>query len=131
MIEILIALAVIAILGSLAYPSYRDKIVSSRRAEAKAALSDLANRLEAHYAKTNTYVTATIGTGGATDVLENATTPSGYYSLMIESATASTYRIMATPLGTQLSGDTKCQALRLTSANVKTVTGPGPASSCW
>lgn len=133
MVEILVALSIIGILGALAYPSYKDKIQSSRRAEAKTALSDLATRMEAYYAKTNTYATATIASGNATtDILSSAATSSSLYTLSIDAAatTATTYAIKATPTGAQAS-DVKCAALVLNSLNVKSVTGTDPPASCW
>ena len=131
MIELLVALTIIGILGALAYPSYKDKIQSSRRAEGKTALSDLATRMEAYYAKTNTYATATIASGNATtDILSTASTSSSLYTLSIDAATATTYAIKATPTGAQAS-DVKCAALVLNSSNVKSVTGTGAAASCW
>ena len=134
MIEILIALVIISILGAIAYPSYKDRVYSGRRAEAKTALSDLATRLESYYAKTNTYATATIGTGAATDVLSTGTTSQGFYTLTIDplNTTATAYRIVAAPVGVQ-AGDTKCGSLSLTSANVKGIgTGAtGTVATCW
>lgn len=131
-IEILIGLAIVGILGALAYPSYKDKVISSRRADARTALSDLATKLEAHYSRTNTYATATIATGTATDVLSIAKTGPGYYQLAIDTGatTASYYKINATPQGAQAL-DTKCGTLVLDSRNVKTVTGTAPAATCW
>ena len=133
MIEILVALVIISILGAIAYPSYKDRVYSGRRAEAKAALSDLATRLESYYAKTNTYLTATIGTGTATDVLSIGMTGQGSYTLTIDpppNTSATAYRIVATPVGVQ-AGDTKCGSLSLTSANVKGMTGTGTVATCW
>ena len=132
MIEMLIVLAIIAILGTIAYPSYKDKVYSGRRSDARTALSDLATRLESYYAKTNTYATATIGTGNATDVLPAALTSQGYYTLAIDAAntTATTYSITATPTGVQ-AGDTRCLTLIINSLNVRTVKGTAPATSCW
>ena len=95
-------------------------------------LSDLATRLESYYAKTNTYSTATIGTGNVTDVLPVAATNQGYYTLAIDAAntTATTYSITAAPVGVQ-TGDTRCATLIINSLNVRTVSGTAPATSCW
>ena len=132
MIEILIVLVIVAILGAIAYPSYKDKVYSGRRSDARTALSDLASRLESYYAKTNTYATATIGTGNATDVIPAALTSQGYYTLAIDAAntTATTYSITAAPVGVQ-TGDTRCATLIINSLNVRTVTGTAPATRCW
>lgn len=40
LIELMIVVAIVAILAAVAYPSYRDSISKSRRAEARAQLMD-------------------------------------------------------------------------------------------
>lgn len=42
--ELMIVVAVIAILGSIAFPSYRQFIIRGHRADAKAQMMDIANR---------------------------------------------------------------------------------------
>ena len=41
LIELMIVVAIVAILASIAYPSYKDSVLKSRRAEARTALSEL------------------------------------------------------------------------------------------
>jgi type IV pilus assembly protein PilE len=133
LIEIVVAVAIVAIIAAIAIPSYKDKVYKGRRADAKTALADLANRMESYYARNNTYATATIATGAsATDVLSSATSAGGSYTLSIVPAgtTATTYRIQAVPAGLQ-AGDALCGTLSITSGNVKAVTGTGTLSECW
>lgn len=49
LIEILIVVAIAGILSALAWPSYQDGVRKSNRAEAKAELMDLAQRLQKCY----------------------------------------------------------------------------------
>jgi len=131
LLELAIVAVIVVVLMKLALPSYRDKVYRGRRADGTTALADLANRMEAYYGQNNTYATATIAAGvAATDVLSSATSVQGYYTLSIQSSNATTYTIQAAPAGTQ-TGDTVCATLRLTSANVKTITGTGTVASCW
>jgi type IV pilus assembly protein PilE len=44
LIELMIAVVVIAILTSIAYPSYRQHVVRSKRSAAQATMMDIANR---------------------------------------------------------------------------------------
>lgn len=44
LIEVMITVAIIAILAAVAYPSYQNASIKSRRAAAQAALSDVAQR---------------------------------------------------------------------------------------
>jgi len=58
LIELMIAVAVIGILAAIAYPSYQDYIRRSKRASAKAVLSDLANRQQAYLNDKRAYATS-------------------------------------------------------------------------
>src|SRR5690606_15122717 len=49
LLELMITVVVVAILASVAYPSYTDFVVRSKRAEGKAALLDAAQALERHF----------------------------------------------------------------------------------
>lgn len=130
--ELIIAVAVLGILTAIAYPSYQEFVRKSRRADAKLALLDLGNRLEQRYADTNTYATATIATDPATDVLSNADTPEGYYTLSISAATATTYTITATrKAGGPQASDTKCGNFTFTHNEVRGVTGSASVADCW
>lgn len=55
LIELMIAVAVVAILAAIAYPSYIDHVRKARRADAKAALTEAAQKLEAYYARSASY----------------------------------------------------------------------------
>lgn len=64
-IELMIVIAVVAILAAIALPSYRDYIMRGKIAEAVSTLSDLRLRAEKFFGDNRTYVgfnTATPGT---------------------------------------------------------------------
>lgn len=137
LIEILIVMVIVGILTSIAYPSYREYINRAHRTDGQAGLLDLASRLERYYSENNTYQTATIASGGATDVLSSAITPEGWYTLSISSATSTSYSLQATPIGTQGTSDKTCQSLTFNHLGIKGITA-GPAGSprgtvddCW
>jgi type IV pilus assembly protein PilE len=54
-IEILIVVAVVGILMSIAYPSYRDYVTRSKIAEAVAQLSDMRVKMEQYYQDNRSY----------------------------------------------------------------------------
>ena len=74
LIGLMISVAIVGILASIAYPSYEAQMQKSRRADAINALTDLANRMERYYTRTNAYNTATINVASSTDVLASAAT---------------------------------------------------------
>jgi type IV pilus assembly protein PilE len=55
LIELMIAIMVIAILAAIGYPSYQEHVAKSRRAEGKSALLKAAQVLERWYTDNNTY----------------------------------------------------------------------------
>ena len=118
LIELMITVAIVGILASIAYPSYQNSVMKSRRADAKGALLGYANTMERHFTVNNTYVGAPTNPG--TD----------YYDLTINATTTSTYMLNAAPKGAQ-TGDT-CGTLTLTHTGVKGFTGTeGSAAECW
>jgi type IV pilus assembly protein PilE len=128
LIELLIVLAIVGILTSLTYPSYRDYTTRAHRTDGQTALLSLANRMEQYYADKNTYQGATLDSRQSTDA---------WYTLCIRDATASGYLLQATPTKTQAINDTLCQSLTFNHMGTKGITsGPagepsGRAINCW
>lgn len=56
LIEIMIVLAIVGILASIAYPGYNNYITRSRRIEGQMALLDILQQQERFYSLHNTYV---------------------------------------------------------------------------
>ena len=137
LIEMMIVLVIFAILVTIAYPSYQDYVSRGRRSDGQAALLDLASRMERYYAQQNTYQTATIGTGAATDVRGSNLSPEGWYTLSISAQTASSYTLQAVPNNQQATTDKRCQTLTINNLGVKGITaGPagtptGTVANCW
>ncbi len=126
LVELMIAVAVVALLGALAYPSYAAQIGKGRRADGKQALIELAQRLERFYTERGTYAGATLGSSGIYPDQSTA----GYYTLSITSQTADGFTISAAPRGRQ-AGDA-CGSYRYNQLGEQTVAGTAlTASSCW
>jgi type IV pilus assembly protein PilE len=114
LIELMITLAILAVLVAIALPSYRGYILRANRAQAKQFMGDVANREEQYLLDQRVY-TATIGTGGLGVTPPSET--SGNYTF----AAAITgndclgvalpplgYRINATAIGGQVSDGDLC-----------------------
>lgn len=128
LIEVMIVVAIIAIIAAVALPSYFGSIKKSRRADAITALNQIAQEQERWRANNSTYTTDLTSTG-----LKVANPSSGYYTLGVASPTATGYVATATAAGSQ-ANDTKCTTLTFT-MSVGTITyGATPAANaklCW
>ncbi|MGN7612948.1 type IV pilin protein [Magnetococcales bacterium HHB-1] len=106
LIELMIVVAIIGILATIAYPSYTAYIDRTRRTDAQTALLGFAHAMERHYTANNTYegaATDDADTGSpsiyATQAPVDSTTK--YYNLTIEEASNSGFLLRATPIDTE------------------------------
>jgi type IV pilus assembly protein PilE len=125
LMELMVAVAIVAIIGAIAFPSYLGYMNQTRRSDGQTALLDLSNRMERYFTNNNTYVGATLATLGA-----NATSPEGFYTVSISNAGATTYTLQAVPQGAQ-TGDTTCGTLSIDQVGQKGETGTGTVQDCW
>lgn len=65
LIELMIVVAIIGILSAIAYPAYTDSVAKGKRAEARAAVTDLLQQQERYFTQTNTYEIFDAGTPGS------------------------------------------------------------------
>lgn len=127
LVEMMIVVAMVAILASVAYPSYLGQVAKGRRADGKQALVELAQKMERFYSERGTYVGATLGAGGLYPTLSAG----GHYTLTIASQTLDGFAVSATPRGVQV-GDV-CSTLGYNQLGDRTV-GAGATMSvaqCW
>ena len=125
LIELMIVVALIALLTSIVLPSYQSSVRKARRADARSALTVVAQLMERRNTERNSYAGATLGTG-ATD-LYPATTENKHYTLALSNLAASTFTITATPEGKQSLDP--CGAYTLTHAGIR---GAALAvDQCW
>ncbi len=128
LIELMIVVAVIAVLTLIAYPNYISSVRKGKRGQAKADLVQVVQSMERCYTQLNTYT----GCWAGTDVLtapsnQSPTNGPKIYDLVLAVPTAQTFSVTATATGDQLKDS--CGALTINQANVKTYTGSG--TNCW
>ncbi len=81
LIEVMIVVAIIGIIASIAYPSYVDIVRQTRRADAYNALMDIMARQERFFTDSNTYTTDLAKLGLTLTAGKYLTQPGGYYEI--------------------------------------------------
>ena len=121
LIELMIAVAIAGVLSSIAYPSFREQIAKSRRADAIVALATAQLAQERWRANQAAY-------GDLSDIGVASLSSAGHYALQVVASTASSYAILATARGAQ-DRDAQCRNLRLGVAGANFVYASGPDST--
>ena len=131
LIELMIVVAIIGILASIALPNYNRYVLQSRRTIAINALLDLAGKQARYYTIGNTYTGSLLTLGYANDPMLVSDTANPFYSLSVVSgSTANSFTLQAVPQNAQVN-DTECGTFKITQLGQKTVTGTSSAASCW
>ncbi|HEY1413558.1 MAG TPA: type IV pilin protein [Rhodopila sp.] len=128
LIELMIAVAVVGILATIAATSYQGQLQRSRRTDARSALLDLAGREEKLYSTTNAYSQAASDLGYAP-----FTQPvgSGFYTVSVAVPNPPiSYVITATAINAQ-AADTACATLTVDQTGAQGSTGSGTPAACW
>jgi type IV pilus assembly protein PilE len=125
LIELMITVALIGILASIALPSYREYIERSRRSDGKAALMRAAHWLERAATSTGAYPAKTAAEWTATGL---GTSESNHYTITYtQTGSGSGYTLTATPN----IADEGCGNLGLDQAGIRTKTGSLTVADCW
>ncbi len=123
LIEVLVAMACVAVLVTVAWPSYQGLLERSQRAQARTALLQAAHWLERAASANGNYP-------ASTDIPASVLQVEGQrYQIQVTSSPQS-YALSATPIGTQ-SADA-CGTLTLNHLGVRGVQGGSQtAAQCW
>ena len=116
LVELMIVIAIMAILVSLALPSYQQSIRKGRRSDAQTDLLEFVVQAERVFTQTNSYATA----GLPADTT--------FYTFSFSAGPSATaYTIVATPTAAQNAD--RCGTMSLTQAGQRTHTGA--EADCW
>ncbi|MBT9507120.1 type IV pilin protein [Rhodoferax sp.] len=150
LIELMIVVGIVAILASVAYPSYMDSIRKGKRAEGRAALTELMQQQERYMTQNNCYVGFTTATSGVATATSPGTACGGVtpatvpfktfsgdtlakaaYLLAADACPGATIadcvRVSATPV----TSDPEAGTLQILSSGTKTCSGGSKPSVCW
>ncbi len=125
LIELMIVVAVVAILATIALPAYNDSVRKGKRSDAKAGLMDAASRLEQFYLDNKSYTIDMTKLGYS--AANNVDTSDKYYKMTVAAGScgniSTCYIISTVPQGGQASDS--CGTLTVNSLGIKT------PSECW
>ena len=126
LIELMIVVAIVAILAAIAYPSYTRYVEKARRADAKVALLDAAQRLERCYTQNNNYANCLTFPIGS---------PDGFYTVTASptiTVDSIDFTLTAAPVATRpQAGDTRCGTYTLESDGDRDASGSLGTDLCW
>jgi len=126
LMEVMVTVAVLAILGIVAVPSYFNYLTESRRAEAYTTLLALAQAEEQWFTNNNTYTNSVASLTPLIPAIIANNVNQGNYAFTIPVANGTTFTVQADAVaGGPQAGDTGCTTITLTAAGVQ-----GPAA-CW
>lgn len=154
LIELMIAVAIIGILASVAYPSYTSYIARANRSQARAQLMLAAQFMQRFYAANDRFdqnrsgkaVTDTAANGGIPDNLKVAPADgTALYQLntsitalsstpVINPLSATAYTLTMSPISGGTMANDPCGAFTITSTGVKGITGTSTVwtrDKCW
>jgi type IV pilus assembly protein PilE len=141
LIELMIVVAVVAVLAAVALPFYRAQVQKGRRADAMNALEDLGLAQAGfrancpHYAQLHESDPANVtcaSTPGASKVHGQTTSPEGYYQVAIVagSASATAYEATAAPIAGTSQENDDCGTFAIDQDGPDT-SGSYADETCW
>ena len=125
LIELMIVVAVIAVLGAIALPSYQDYVRKGRRADGRALLQAASLAQEKHRLGNVTF--ANLAT--LCPALAPCNSEQANYSLAVTVTSPTAYTLTANATSSSQLGDTGCTAITLTVAGGGVTYGP--LNKCW
>lgn len=149
LIELMIVVGIIAILASVAYPAYTSSIIKGKRAEGRAALTELLQQQERYMTQRNCYIGFTTTAGGVATATSPGTACGGVTPATVpfkvfsgENVTNSAYILEATACtattiaecvmvqARPVKPDAEAGTLQILSTGQKTCSGTD-TSVCW
>ena len=139
LIELMIVIAIAAIIAAIAIPSYNDSVSKSRRAEGRAFILEAAQAMERHYSEFGRYADS-INTGGNVSedtMVFNTASENGLYQLSVGQNGLSqlnnqSFTLVASPPADSPQSSDGCGAYTLTNQSVKGVQNATLSpEECW
>jgi len=133
LIELMVVVAIVGILAAIAYPSYISSVTKANRAAAKSCLSEYAQFMDRFYTTNFAYDKDSGGNVLVFPALGCSTESNlnQRYTFTVDTLARNTFRVLATPTGSQLAQDTQCGTLTLDQTGNRTASGTDGGAVCW
>lgn len=130
LIELMITVAIVAVLAAIALPSYQSYNQGARRVDGQASLQRILLEQEKWRSNHTTYASNLSDLG-----ITSSASAEGYYTITLSGVSGTGYTATATPTVAQAS-DSDCDPMRIivNGANVANVSGASTtadANRCW
>jgi len=128
LIELMIAVALLAIVATISVSSYRQYVIRANRSDAAAVLLRVAAAQERWFLDNNQYADDAVALG-----ITGAISEHGYYTVTINRNTdpAAGYTAVAVPVADQRqSSDTQCRQLSIDATGLR-ASAPEDIDICW
>ena len=132
LIELMVVVAIIAIIATVAYPVYTNQVLKTRRADAKAALENIALAQERFYTLNGQY-TDDLGLLQVPDAIQAGASEQGHYAIVVAHPAGNVQQFVATATpaaGGVQAADAKCTQFTLNHLGAREATGTTP-DQCW
>jgi len=96
LIEVMVTVAIIAILAAIALPNYRDYVTRGKRTEATGGLADARVKMEQYYQDNRTYPTGCVIAPTSPGLNNVQVQNLQYFTLSCSNLSATTYTVTAT-----------------------------------
>jgi len=131
LIELMITVAIVAVLGMVAYPAYMDSVRKGKRAEGRTALIDFLQQQERLLSQTGTYSAVAAGaTGVPLKTFSGDNAAKAAYKIGSEACGSLSLRECVRVFAVPQFSDAEAGTLRILSTGTKDCTGTKPAL-CW
>lgn len=122
LLELVVVMAIAAILAAIAIPNYSEYVMRSHRSEAQSFISDVASRQSQFFLDRRSYAATVAGL----NMIPPAEVAARYnVAIAVVAGPPAGFQVSATPIGAQATD--RCGVLTIDQANNRTAVGP----RCW
>lgn len=138
LIELMMVVVIVAVLMSIAVPSYRAQVLKSHRAAAKAKVLEVASRQESYFADNKAYgelddlgfASATMGVDANGNWIASSSTEAVYTVSVTLPNPPLSYSVTADTANGQADDDAKCATFTVSDTGQRSATG-SLGTNCW